>query len=202
SHKTHALLRCCNGCKCEKQSYLTVFTATVTSNARPILQLTTMPQGETFVVAVCNLSKFYPSQINVQWLQSGVPQEQIKSEVHRMHNGMFSINSVFLPQKNNVKVTYVCRVEHEGLETPLEQSVHWQPEGEGDVIIPASLPVTQNTRTTFFLSPSRPTVTPSIPSIPVIPWPLGVILALVCGFILGAGIVSCICKGNLSHLKK
>uniref|UniRef100_A0A8C5SD59 Ig-like domain-containing protein n=1 Tax=Laticauda laticaudata TaxID=8630 RepID=A0A8C5SD59_LATLA len=90
----------------------------VTSNflplfaARPILQLITRPQGEKFIVAMCNLSKFYPSQINVQWLQNGVPQEQVKSEVHRMHNGKFSINSVFLPQKNNFKVTYVCRVEH------------------------------------------------------------------------------------------
>ncbi|KAG8140390.1 hypothetical protein E2320_003131 [Naja naja] len=82
---------------------------------------------ELRVEAVCNLSKFNPSQINVQWLQNGVPQEQVKSEVHRMHNGMFSINSVFLPQKNNVKVTYICRVEHEGFETPLEQSVRWRP---------------------------------------------------------------------------
>ncbi|ETE68561.1 Ig lambda-2 chain C region, partial [Ophiophagus hannah] len=65
--------------------------------------------------------------LQVQWLQNGVPQKQIKSEVHRMHNGMFSINSVFLPQKNNIKVTYVCRVEHEGFETPLEQSVRWRP---------------------------------------------------------------------------
>ncbi|KAG8140389.1 hypothetical protein E2320_003131 [Naja naja] len=135
--------------------------------ARPIIQLITRPQGEKFVVAVCSLSNFYPSQINIHWLQNGVPQEQIKSEVHRMHNGMFSITSVFFPQKNDVEVTYVCRAEHEALETPLEQSVLWQPE-----------------------------VTTTIPSIPVVPWLLGFSIGFGFGLTLGAGILYCIHKGK------
>ncbi|XP_029140896.1 uncharacterized protein LOC114922890 [Protobothrops mucrosquamatus] len=108
--------------------------------------LITRPQGEKFVAAECNVNKFYPSQIHIQWLQNGVPQECVKSEVHRMPNGMFSINSVLFPQTSNVKLTYVCRVEHEALETPLEQSVHWRP-GEGDAIIHPDLPVKKNSVT-------------------------------------------------------
>ncbi|XP_039191243.1 tyrosine-protein phosphatase non-receptor type substrate 1-like isoform X2 [Crotalus tigris] len=95
--------------------------------ARPILQLITRPQGEKFVVAECNVNKFYPSQIHLQWLQNGVLQEHVQSKVHRMPNGMFSINSVLFPQTSNVKLAYVCRIEHEALETPLEQSVLWRP---------------------------------------------------------------------------
>ncbi|XP_058039400.1 signal-regulatory protein beta-1-like isoform X2 [Ahaetulla prasina] len=135
--------------------------------ARPILQLITRPQGEKFVVAVCNVSSFYPSQINIQWLQNGVPQKQVKSEVHRMHNGMFSINSVFFPQKSDVEITYICRAEHEALETPLEQSVLWQPE-----------------------------VTPTIPSPPVISWMLCLVIGLLSGLILGAGIGYCLYKAK------
>ncbi|KAL7977333.1 hypothetical protein Chor_009282, partial [Crotalus horridus] len=82
---------------------------------------------EKFVVAECNVNKFYPSQIHLQWLQNGVLQEHVQSKVHRMPNGMFSINSVLFPQTSNVKLTYVCRIEHEALETPLEQSVLWRP---------------------------------------------------------------------------
>ncbi|XP_013918974.1 PREDICTED: tyrosine-protein phosphatase non-receptor type substrate 1-like isoform X2 [Thamnophis sirtalis] len=96
--------------------------------ARPNLQLITRPQGEKFVAALCNVSEFYPSHVNIQWLKNGEPQEQVKSEVYRMHNGMFYINSVFFPKKSDVEVTYACRVEHEALETSLEKSVLWRPE--------------------------------------------------------------------------
>ncbi|XP_039191248.1 NFATC2-interacting protein isoform X2 [Crotalus tigris] len=161
--------------------------------ARPILQLITRPKGEKFVAAECKVSKFYPSQIHIQWLQNGVPQEYVKSEVHRMHNGMFSINSVLFPQTSDVQLTYVCRVEHEALETPLEQSVLWKPEGEGDAIIRPSLPSTQSTRNTFFLSPSRLTVTPITPSISVSRWMSGLAIGFGFGFgfgsALGAGIM-------------
>ncbi|KAM3823528.1 uncharacterized protein M6D78_018761 [Vipera latastei] len=154
--------------------------------ARPILQLITRPQGEKFVAAECNVSKFYPSPIHIQWLQNGVPQEHVKSEVHRMPDGMFSINSVLFPQKNDAEVTYVCRAEHEALETPLEQSVLWRPEG------------TQSTRNTFFLSTSRPTVTPTIPPTAVIPSLLGLAVGLVAGLALGAGTVL-YCKNKVKN---
>ncbi|KAM3823747.1 HLA class II histocompatibility antigen, DQ beta 1 chain-like [Vipera latastei] len=95
--------------------------------ARPILQLITRPEGEKFVAAECNVNKFYPSPIHIQWLQNGVPQEFVKSKVHHLPNGMFSINSVLFPKTSGVKLTYICRVEHEALETPLEQSVVWRP---------------------------------------------------------------------------
>ncbi|KAK9397422.1 signal-regulatory protein beta-1 isoform 3-like [Crotalus adamanteus] len=130
--------------------------------ARPIVQLITRPQGEKFVAAECKVSKFYPSQIHIQWLQNGVPQEYVKSEVHRMHNGMFSINSVLFPQTSDVQLTYVCRVEHEALETPLELSVLRKPE-----------------------------VTPITPSTSVSPWLLGLVIGLGFGSALGAGIMYC-----------
>ncbi|XP_070583971.1 CD276 antigen homolog isoform X1 [Erythrolamprus reginae] len=162
--------------------------------ARPVLRVITKPPRERFEVAVCTLSKFYPSRINVQWLQDGVPQDQVKSEVNHMNNGMFSIHSVLFPQKSDVEVTYVCRAEHEALETPLKESVLWQP-GEGDEIVHASLPVTKSTRYTFSLSPSRPTVAPTIPLTSVTPWP-GIAIGFVSAFILGVGIGYCISKAK------
>uniref|UniRef100_A0A670ZCH5 Ig-like domain-containing protein n=1 Tax=Pseudonaja textilis TaxID=8673 RepID=A0A670ZCH5_PSETE len=66
--------------------------------------------------------------------------------------------------------TYVCRVEHEGFETPLERSVHWRP-GEGNALIYPNLPVTQNTRNTFFsllFSAHRPkSLTVTVPEGPI-----------------------------------
>ncbi|XP_013918975.1 PREDICTED: tyrosine-protein phosphatase non-receptor type substrate 1-like isoform X3 [Thamnophis sirtalis] len=106
--------------------------------ARPNLQLITRPQGEKFVAALCNVSEFYPSHVNIQWLKNGEPQEQVKSEVYRMHNGMFYINSVFFPKKSDVEVTYACRVEHEALETSLEKSVLWRPEAKNNSVMGTS----------------------------------------------------------------
>ncbi|XP_070583972.1 CD276 antigen homolog isoform X2 [Erythrolamprus reginae] len=126
--------------------------------ARPVLRVITKPPRERFEVAVCTLSKFYPSRINVQWLQDGVPQDQVKSEVNHMNNGMFSIHSVLFPQKSDVEVTYVCRAEHEALETPLKESVLWQP------------------------------VAPTIPLTSVTPWPgiaIGFVSAFILGVGIG-----------------
>ncbi|XP_007421498.1 tyrosine-protein phosphatase non-receptor type substrate 1-like isoform X2 [Python bivittatus] len=96
--------------------------------ARPDLRLLTKPSGKEFVAAVCHASKFYPSQISIEWLQNGVPQTQVKTEAQRMHNGMFSVTSVLFPEKSDVEVTYTCRVEHGALNGSQQQSVLWQPE--------------------------------------------------------------------------
>ncbi|XP_061444182.1 tyrosine-protein phosphatase non-receptor type substrate 1-like [Rhineura floridana] len=97
--------------------------------ATPVLQVLTRPRENNFLVAECLVSGFYPREVQVQWLQDGVPQTKVESAPQRLPNGTFSMQSIVWPQESNTKVSYVCQVEHDALNEPLEETVLWQPKG-------------------------------------------------------------------------
>nr|XP_020648410.1 tyrosine-protein phosphatase non-receptor type substrate 1-like isoform X1 [Pogona vitticeps] len=99
--------------------------------APPTLQILTKPPGMAFLAAKCLVSGFYPQEIKIQWLKNGMRQQKIESRPERMPDGTFSTGSVIFPWENETKASYVCQVQHEALDGPLEKAIHWQPTGEG-----------------------------------------------------------------------
>ncbi|XP_033024288.1 hemicentin-1-like [Lacerta agilis] len=132
--------------------------------ARPELHMVTRPPGKTFLVAECLVCGFYPQNVTVQWLQNGKPiQERIyESEFVKNPNETFSTGSVFFPKQGLFAANYTCRVQHEALEAPLEETIPWEPEGAAVIIQVPSSPVQAGPHSDvylpchFSLDPPRP----------------------------------------------
>ncbi|XP_077773253.1 tyrosine-protein phosphatase non-receptor type substrate 1-like isoform X1 [Podarcis muralis] len=155
--------------------------------ARPQLHIVTRPSGKTFLVAECLVCGFYPENVEVQGLQNGEPiQGRIyKSGLEKNSNGTFSTGSVFFPKQGHFAANFTCQVQHEALEAPLEETIPWEPEGEGAGITHPSSPecITKSPRPK--LKPASPTDPPPAPGSPMT-WLLGP-LGLALGLVLGGG---------------
>ncbi|XP_048372285.1 natural cytotoxicity triggering receptor 3 ligand 1-like isoform X2 [Sphaerodactylus townsendi] len=98
--------------------------------AFPSLQVFTTVSGSTLEMLACLANGFYPQDVHVGWLRNRVMQPPIGSPPQRLPNGTFSSWSMIQPQEMDPKVSYVCQVQHEIWDSPLELAAHWQPKGE------------------------------------------------------------------------
>ncbi|KAL7990048.1 hypothetical protein Chor_012714 [Crotalus horridus] len=114
----------------------------------------------------CTATDFYPGKISMTWFRNDRIVQGPKQPPAQPSNGqLFRAESVLklIPEFLDANANFSChihhqahegpevlnfrlqlQVEHEALETPLEQSVLWRPEGEGDAIIRPDLPETSN----------------------------------------------------------
>ncbi|XP_060111624.1 tyrosine-protein phosphatase non-receptor type substrate 1-like [Heteronotia binoei] len=99
--------------------------------ALPSLQVFTGVSQNTLEVLECLVSGFYPHDVQVHWLQNGVPQQQVESrEPQTLPNGTFRMRSMIRPEEVDPGVSYVCQVQHNAWDKPLEMRAHWQPKDE------------------------------------------------------------------------
>uniref|UniRef100_A0A8D2IKB0 Ig-like domain-containing protein n=1 Tax=Varanus komodoensis TaxID=61221 RepID=A0A8D2IKB0_VARKO len=125
-----------------KQSFL------LQVHARPVLHILTVPQEKNFGAAICLVSGFYPKHIKVEWLKNDILLETLNSRLYNLTDGTYSIQSAIFLKESDAEVSYVCRVWHESLDTPLKMTVNWQPRGGHDgisqmeEIIPKLSPIT------------------------------------------------------------
>uniref|UniRef100_A0A8C5WJG5 Ig-like domain-containing protein n=1 Tax=Leptobrachium leishanense TaxID=445787 RepID=A0A8C5WJG5_9ANUR len=76
-------------------------------------------------ILVCSATGFHPSFINITWMRDGeVLTDSQLGKTQRNDDGTYSVNSTvaIMPDSNHKNQSFTCRVHHDALHEPLEES--------------------------------------------------------------------------------
>uniref|UniRef100_A0A8C5WCV4 Ig-like domain-containing protein n=1 Tax=Leptobrachium leishanense TaxID=445787 RepID=A0A8C5WCV4_9ANUR len=111
--------------------------------AAPVIKITGSPIDiSKESVLTCNITRFYPENIDVKWFKDGVIIDRVSvSKPQRNPDGTYSVTSTVTttPTEEDGNHTFSCRVQHESLPQPLQENFQLEHPDKKDTFLPIIL---------------------------------------------------------------